>query len=45
MITGIAHVNITVPPGTLDQADEFYGKTLGFQNVPVPHLQKGTLAW
>jgi len=45
MITEIAHVNITVPPGTLDQADEFYGKTLGFQNVPVPHLQKGTLAW
>ncbi|KAH8811193.1 Glyoxalase/Bleomycin resistance protein/Dihydroxybiphenyl dioxygenase [Xylogone sp. PMI_703] len=45
MITGIAHVNLTVPVGTLPQAEEFYSKTLGFQSVPVPALQKGTLAW
>ena len=45
MITGIAHVNLLVPPGTLDKAEQFYGKTLGFQRVPVPVLQKDTLAW
>ena len=45
MITGIAHVNLLVPPGTLDQAAAFYGDTLGFHQVPVPVLQKDTLAW
>jgi len=45
MITGIAHVNLTVPPGTLDLAEAFYGDTLGMHRVPVPHLQKDTLAW
>lgn len=45
MLTGIAHVNLTVPPGTLDQANEFYGNTLGMHRVPVPHLQRDTLAW
>jgi len=44
-ITGIAHVNLTVPPGTLDQAAAFYADTLGFTRVPVPVLQKETLAW
>ncbi|KAN0098178.1 Glyoxalase/Bleomycin resistance protein/Dihydroxybiphenyl dioxygenase [Hyaloscypha variabilis] len=45
MITGIAHVNLTVPPGTLEQAAEFYGNTLGFTRVAVPVLQKDSLAW
>lgn len=45
LITGIAHVNLLVPEGTLDQARAFYGKTLGFDIVPVPVLQKETLAW
>lgn len=45
MITGIAHVNLTVPPGTLDQAAAFYGDTLGLTRVPVPVLQKDRLAW
>jgi len=45
MITGIAHVNLTVPPGTLEEAAEFYGNTLGFTRVPVPALQKDSLAW
>ncbi|EFW99727.1 glyoxalase family protein [Grosmannia clavigera kw1407] len=45
MITGIAHVNIVVPPGTLDQAHAFYGDTLGFVSSPVPVLQRGSLAW
>jgi len=44
-ITGIAHVNLLVPPGTLSLAEEFYGNTLGFTRIPVPELQRGTLAW
>lgn len=45
LISGISHVNLLVPAGTLDQARAFYGKTLGFENVPVPVLQRDTLAW
>lgn len=45
MITGIAHVNLTVPAGTLDLAEAFYGTTLGMHSVPVPVLQRSTLAW
>jgi hypothetical protein len=45
MITGIAHVNLTVPTGTLSQAEAFYAGTLGFTRVPVPVLQKDQLAW
>lgn len=44
-ITGIAHVNITVHPGTLDHADEFYANTLGLHSTPVPELQRGTIKW
>lgn len=45
MIVGLAHVNLIVPSGTLEQANEFYGSTLGLTNRPVPHLQKDRLAW
>lgn len=45
MISGIAHINMTVPVDTLDQAEAFYAKTLGMTRVPVPALQRGTLAW
>ena len=45
MITGLAHVNLTVPSGTLDQANDFYGETLGLIRRPVPQLQKDRLAW
>ncbi|KAH8680212.1 hypothetical protein BGZ61DRAFT_480911 [Ilyonectria robusta] len=45
MIAGIAHVNITVPEGTLDLANEFYASILGLTPRPVPALQKGSLAW
>ncbi|TVY27595.1 hypothetical protein LHYA1_G004040 [Lachnellula hyalina] len=45
MITGIAHVNILVPPGTLEQTEEFYAGTLGFTSITVPERQKGTLKW
>ena len=29
LIAGLAHVNLTIPRGTLDQAFDFYGDTLG----------------
>jgi 4-hydroxyphenylpyruvate dioxygenase-like putative hemolysin len=45
MITGIHHVNLLVPEGTLDDATAFYGETLGLQPTPVPHLQIGKIAW
>ena len=44
-ITGLAHVNLTVPAGTLPLALDFYSGTLGLTPVPVPHLQRDTLAW
>ncbi|CAG8928363.1 unnamed protein product [Penicillium salamii] len=45
MISGIAHINLTIPQGTLEQAEEFYGTTLGLISAPVPELQKGTILW
>jgi len=45
LITGLAHVNLLIPAGKLEQAREFYGKTLGLTAVPVPVLQKDSLAW
>jgi catechol 2,3-dioxygenase-like lactoylglutathione lyase family enzyme len=45
MITGIHHINLVVPPGTLDAAQAFYGTTLGLTPRPVPAAQAGTLAW
>jgi 4-hydroxyphenylpyruvate dioxygenase-like putative hemolysin len=45
MITGIHHINLLVPEGTLDDATEFYANTLGLTSTPVPHLQIGRIAW
>ncbi|KAF2193174.1 hypothetical protein K469DRAFT_551609 [Zopfia rhizophila CBS 207.26] len=45
MIVSLAHVNLTVPVGTLDKAEEFYGRTLGLKSPPVPHLQRDSLGW
>ncbi|KAJ9658100.1 hypothetical protein H2198_003938 [Neophaeococcomyces mojaviensis] len=45
MIAGIAHINLIIPEGTLEEANEFYGNTLGLTPRPVPHLQKNRLAW
>ncbi|KAL4792406.1 hypothetical protein BDV19DRAFT_368789 [Aspergillus venezuelensis] len=45
MISGIAHINLLVPEGSLDAAESFYGETLGLTSAPVPHLQKGTILW
>lgn len=45
MITGLAHINLLVPPDTLDQAYTFYGETLGLTAAQVPKAQVGTIAW
>jgi len=45
MISGIAHINVTVPRDTLHLATDFYSGTLGLTPRAVPHLQKDTLAW
>ncbi|KAJ5491423.1 hypothetical protein N7539_002990 [Penicillium diatomitis] len=45
MITGIAHVNLTVTAGSLDYARQFYGETLGLQSAPVPQHRVGSLVW
>ncbi|KAK3984256.1 hypothetical protein QBC44DRAFT_301703 [Cladorrhinum sp. PSN332] len=44
-ITGLHHVNVIVPPGTLEAAKEFYGNTLGLTPRAVPAAQEGRLAW
>jgi hypothetical protein len=44
-IVSIAHINLTVPAGTLPQAHAFYAETLGLTARPVPALQKDSLAW
>ena len=45
MITGIAHINLVVPRGTLDLAKDFYSGTLGFHIVNPPEVMKDVLAW
>ena len=45
LITSIAHINLIIPHGTLDQAKDFYGNTLGLTPRAVPERQKTTLAW
>jgi catechol 2,3-dioxygenase-like lactoylglutathione lyase family enzyme len=45
MITGLHHINLVVPAGTLDLARDFYSNTLGLTLRPVPQLQRDTLAW
>ncbi|KAK0750045.1 hypothetical protein B0T18DRAFT_408107 [Schizothecium vesticola] len=45
MITGLHHVNILVPPGTLPHATLFYGTTLALTSTPVPAAQTHSLAW
>jgi 4-hydroxyphenylpyruvate dioxygenase-like putative hemolysin len=47
LIAGIAHVNLTIPRGTLDQAFEFYGETLGLisgENKKEPILVAYTIS-
>ncbi|KAK8049402.1 glyoxalase family protein [Apiospora phragmitis] len=45
LITGIAHINLSIPPGTLAHAKSFYGETLGLVPRAVPAAQTETLAW
>ncbi|WWD19472.1 hypothetical protein CI109_103932 [Kwoniella shandongensis] len=44
-ISSIAHINLTVPEGSLHLADAFYRDTLGLEKTEVPKAQQGTLAW
>ncbi|WWD08061.1 hypothetical protein V865_006171 [Kwoniella europaea PYCC6329] len=41
----LQHVNLPVPKGTLHLAQEFYGEVIGFENDPVPQLQRDILLW
>jgi hypothetical protein len=43
--TLLQHVNLAVPPGTLELATQFYGGVIGFGSDPVPHLQRDSLLW
>ncbi|KAF3018141.1 hypothetical protein E8E14_009519 [Neopestalotiopsis sp. 37M] len=45
LIQGIAHVNLSIPPGTLDAAKSFYGETLGLTPRAGPAAQVHELAW
>ncbi|KAK8089239.1 hypothetical protein PG997_004200 [Apiospora hydei] len=45
LITGIAHINLSIPPGTLTHAKSFYGETLGLTPRAVSAAQTETLAW
>ncbi|WVF70162.1 hypothetical protein IAT40_004950 [Kwoniella sp. CBS 6097] len=41
----LQHVNLVVPRGQLHLAQEFYGDIIGFENDPVPQLQRDSLLW
>lgn len=45
LITGLHHINLTVPHGTLDRAVSFYATTLGLTPRAVPAAQTHELAW
>ena len=45
MIAGLAHVNLIIPDGSLEQATEFYGNTLGLTPRKVPEGQRHRVAW
>ena len=45
MITGLAHINLLVPPGTLPLATAVYNGTLGLTPRPVPAHRVHDLAW
>jgi catechol 2,3-dioxygenase-like lactoylglutathione lyase family enzyme len=45
MITGLSHINLLVPPGTLPLANTFYSETLGLRPRPVPAHRVHDLAW
>jgi catechol 2,3-dioxygenase-like lactoylglutathione lyase family enzyme len=45
MITGLDHIQISIPAGRLAQALQFYENTLGFTRVPKPAELSQTGAW
>lgn len=45
LITGLHHINLTIPHGTLDHAKSFYASTLGLTPRTVPVAQTHELAW
>ena len=45
LISGLAHVNLLVPPQTLHLAEQFYAGTLGLTQTTVPPSKKAILAW
>ncbi|ORY63043.1 uncharacterized protein BCR38DRAFT_219934 [Pseudomassariella vexata] len=45
LITGLAHINLTIPLSTLPHAHSFYGLTLGLTPLKVPVVQTHELAW
>lgn len=45
LITGLHHINLTVPHDTLDLAKRFYADTLGLTLRPVPAAQVHELVW
>lgn len=45
LITGLHHVNLTIPHGTLPLAKSFYATTLGLSPRAVPAHQADELAW
>lgn len=45
LITGLHHINLTIPHGSLHHATSFYGTTLGLTPRPVPAAQTHELAW
>lgn len=45
LITGLHHINLTIPHGTLHLATSFYATTLGLAPRAVPAAQAHELAW
>lgn len=45
LITGLHHINLTIPHGALPLANSFYAGTLGLTSRPVPAAQTHELAW
>jgi len=41
MIYAIHHIQITIPPGALTLARDFYGTVLGLKEIPKPDSLKG----
>lgn len=39
-IRKLHHVQICIPPGTEDQAREFYGKVLGLEEIAKPKVER-----